>query len=213
MPDMAHSIAYEANTYNYYGLNRNSDDTTYKKMVMPRKPVGNTIPRGYAGYAANGEAALAAMQGMPVNGFVPYDYKDTEEDRLRASAELENPFPATEQGLKQGKELYNIYCGICHGEKADGNGYLVRDDGGKYPAQPSNLVSDEYKNDGDGRIYHAIMYGKNVMGHYKDKLNYEERWQVIHYIRSLQFGDSYLTGNDSNQGEEAPSDSEVSTEE
>ena len=24
------------------------------------------------------------------------------------------------------------------------------------------------------------------MGSYKDKLSYEERWQVIHYIRSLQ---------------------------
>jgi hypothetical protein len=30
------------------------------------------------------------------------------------------------------------------------------------------------------------MYGKNVMGGYSDKLNFEERWQVIHYIRSLQ---------------------------
>lgn len=205
MPDMAHSIAYESNTYTYYGLNRNSDDTTYKKMVMPREPVGNTIPRGYAGYAANGEAALTSMKGMPVNGFVPYAYNDTEEDRLKATAELKNPFPATEAGLKEGKELYNIYCGICHGEKADGNGYLVRDDGGKYPAQPSNLMADEYKNDGDGRIYHAIMYGKNVMGHYKDKLSYEERWQVIHYIRSLQFGDSYLAGL-MEEGEAAPSD-------
>jgi hypothetical protein len=30
------------------------------------------------------------------------------------------------------------------------------------------------------------MYGKNVMGGYAEKLNFEERWQVIHYIRSLQ---------------------------
>jgi len=38
----------------------------------------------------------------------------------------------------------------------------------------------------NGRYYHAIMYGKNKMGAYKDKIGYEERWQVIHYIRSLQ---------------------------
>jgi hypothetical protein len=30
------------------------------------------------------------------------------------------------------------------------------------------------------------MHGKNVMGSYADKLSYEERWQVIHYIRALQ---------------------------
>ena len=31
-----------------------------------------------------------------------------------------------------------------------------------------------------------FMFGKNVMGGYADKLSYEERWQVIHYIRLLQ---------------------------
>ena len=37
-----------------------------------------------------------------------------------------------------------------------------------------------------GRFYHAIMYGRNVMGSYADKLSYKERWEVIHYIRSLE---------------------------
>jgi hypothetical protein len=36
------------------------------------------------------------------------------------------------------------------------------------------------------------MYGKNLMGAYKDKLSYEERWQVIHYVRSLQAKDKGL---------------------
>ena len=123
----------------------------------------------------------------PPNGSVPYHYVDTEDDRLRAMAEITtNPFPITAKGLEKGKELYVIYCGICHGDKADGAGYLVRDDGGVYPAQPANLVSEEFTAASEGRFYHAIMYGKNVMGGYSDKLSYEERWDVIHYIRSLQ---------------------------
>ena len=36
------------------------------------------------------------------------------------------------------------------------------------------------------------MYGKNVMGAHADKLSYEERWQVIHYIRSLQAAEQGL---------------------
>lgn len=64
-------------------------------------------------------------------------------------------------------------------------GYLVRDDG-KYPAQPAILVSDEFIAASNGRFYHAIMHGKNVMGAYSDKLSYKERWEVIQYIRSLQ---------------------------
>jgi hypothetical protein len=63
---------------------------------------------------------------------------------------------------------------------------LVRDDGGVYPAQPANLISDEFIAASPGRFYHSIMFGKNVMGSYKDKLSYKERWEVIHYIRSLQ---------------------------
>lgn len=194
MPDMAHSIAYEANYSAYYGLthyNGEEGKAQYDKYTQPRKPVANTIARGYVG-VASGNADAASMAGLPMNGAVPYYYEDTEDDRTRATAEITaNAFPLTQAGLDQGKELYNVYCGICHGEKADGNGYLVRDDGGKYPAQPSNLTSDEYKAASEGRFYHAIMYGKNVMGSYKDKLSYEERWNVIHYIRSLQLGDAY----------------------
>ena len=86
-----------------------------------------------------------------------------------------------------------MYCGICHGEKGDGLGYLVREENpakgivaGIYPAAPANLLQDTFINSSVGRMYHGIMYGKNVMGSYADKLSYVERWEVIHYIRSLQ---------------------------
>lgn len=200
MPDMGHSIAYEINTSNYYHLNQYTEDSNYHKMVMPRKPVAGTMPRGAAGSeSVNAEALKVDMLGLPTNGYRPYYYADTEADRTKASADasLVSPLDSLTDGqLASGKALYEIYCGICHGEKADGNGYLVRDAnpakgdlGGKYPAQPSNLVNDEFKAALDGRFYHAIMYGKNVMGSYKDKLSYEERWLVINHIRSLQGGD------------------------
>ncbi len=181
MPDMAHSVAYEANYYVYYYNNRWGSADDYHTMVQPRQPVAGTIARGYAGTPSND-----GIQYTP-NGSVPYYYGDTEEERERASMEIiKNPFPITTEGLAKGKELYTIFCGICHGEKGDGAGYLVREDGGKYPVQPANLLLQEYIEDSNGHYYHAIMYGKNKMGAYTDKLSYEERWQVIHYIRSLQ---------------------------
>ena len=39
------------------------------------------------------------------------------------------------------------------------------------------------------------MYGKNLMGSYADKISYEERWNVIHYIRSLQAKELKLAYN------------------
>lgn len=189
MPDMAHSIAYEANTENYYSLNRWSSEEEYLEYAQPRKPISGTVPRGQAGTVGRPDMA-DALQGTPVNGYVPYYYGDTEEERALAMADPSisraNYMPTiTDSEMSQAKELYEIFCGICHGEKGDGAGYLVRD-GGKYPAAPSNYLNEEFLAATDGRYYHAIMHGKNVMGAYKDKVSFKERWMIIHYIRSLQ---------------------------
>jgi mono/diheme cytochrome c family protein len=208
MPDMAHSTAYEANVYAEYTRNTWDSASVFPRKALsePRKPVTGTIPRGYAGhfFAMDDESrkgVMAVLTGQdgrsistPINGHVPYYYGNTEEERARATAEItSNPFPLTDVGLAKGKELYTIFCATCHGDKGDGAGYLVRDPnpakgdlGGVYPAAPTNFLLDDLKNSGEGRYYHAIMYGRNVMGAYADKLSYEERWQVIHYIRSLQ---------------------------
>jgi mono/diheme cytochrome c family protein len=207
MPDMAHSIAYEPNVYTNYYLNTwdSASTKSLKELSNPRSPVNGTVARGYAGAALDGAHMSETMEvlrgkngvnsiAVPVNGSAPYYYEDTEEERTRAIEEIiENPFPITEAGLARGKELYDIFCGICHGEKGDGLGYLVREAdaakgiaAGKYPAAPANFLIDPHNTASNGRYYHAIMYGKNVMGAYKDKISYEERWQVIHYIRSLQ---------------------------
>lgn len=194
MPDMGHSIAYEANHYDYYSKNTWGSAEDYHKMAQPRKPVKGTIPRGYAGNVPTAANDLA----IPTNGSVPYYYGDTDDERTRASAEIGvNPFPITDAGLAVGKNLYDINCGICHGEKGDGNGWLVdeKNVNAKYPAQPAIFTTDEFVNASEGRYYHAIIYGKNVMGGYTDKLSYEERWQVIHYIRSLQAKDRKLAYN------------------
>lgn len=200
MPDMAHSVAYEASTTDEYSLhtwNDKSVKTVQQLWGTPRLPINGTIPRGSVGLAAHGfDADYAAIlhgagRGIstPVNGNVPYYYADTEEERTRANKEIVmNPLPITKAGLAKGKALWITYCGICHGEKCAGNGYLVSEDNpnAKYPAQPANLLLDTFANGNNGRLYHAIMHGKNVMGNYADKLSYEERWQVIHYIRACQ---------------------------
>ena len=192
MPDMSHSIAYEANYYTYYFLNTWGSKDEYYQYAKPKLPVKGTIARGYVGNK-NPNYTTSGFGHNP-NGSVPYYYGDTEEERTRAIGEIiSNPYPITEDGLKRGEALYGVYCGICHGDNGDGLGYLVRDAnpatgdaGGKFPVQPANMLLDEFIAASNGRFYHSIMYGKNMMGSYSDKLSYEERWQVIHYIRSLQ---------------------------
>lgn len=210
MPDMGHAISYESNVLDEYYLNTWEEGSVVgrRKLSMHQLPVVGTLPRGYAGIQLNGQAQaydslMAILRGkntlnaiaVPVNGHAPYHYEDTEEERLRASRELiANPFPITAKGLEHGKELYDIFCGICHGEKGNGVGYLVAEENlnAKYPAAPANFLLDTFYQSTNGRFYHAIMYGKNVMGGYADKMSYEERWQVIHYIRALQAAEKKL---------------------
>lgn len=205
MPDMAHAVSYEANYYTYYSYNTWGTEDEYYEYAKPRVPVKGTVPRGYAGLSYDGHDAHLekSMQGellnssisIPMNGSVPYHYEDTGTDRMKASDELMNPFPISDAEMKDVKELYDIYCGICHGTKADGDGYLARE-GTKYPVQPANLLLDQFVTMTNGQFYFTIMYGKNLMGGYADKLSYPERWQVIHYIRSLQAKNLKLAYNE-----------------
>ncbi|NJL76590.1 MAG: hypothetical protein HC892_17810 [Saprospiraceae bacterium] len=122
MPDMAHSIAIESNVYKDYKLNSWNDESTIslKEFATSRLPVKGTVPRGYAGVSlmqgGSKEDVLAMLNGnnggiaVPVNGSVPYYYEDTEEDRTRATQDMQvNPFPITKAGLEKGEELYNIF--------------------------------------------------------------------------------------------------------
>jgi mono/diheme cytochrome c family protein len=206
IPDMAHSVAYEANVYNYYSLNTfdSASVKSLRELSQPGKPVAGTMPRGYASAATTGQTFASPadaveftkekmkLEDIPMtpNGHVPYYFPDSDSGRAAATAELiYNPFPITKAGIAQGQELYTLFCAICHGDKGDGLGYLFNPDenpNAKYPVAPKSFIIDEMVDASNGRYYHSIMYGINMMGNYADKLSYEERWQVIHYIRSLQ---------------------------
>lgn len=207
MPDMAHPVGYEANLLSAYHWNHWGDkDNTFSKaqLSQPHGKVAGTVPRGYTAVYYGDASALDVVRGKnasnaiaaPVNGQVPFYFANNEDERLRCEQVMVgNPFPITKAGLDKAKPLYNIYCGICHGEKGDGQGALVTATD-KYPAQPKNLIGDDMIAAGNGRFYFGIMYGKNVMGGYSDKLSFEERWQVIHYIRSLQAQSKSLEYNE-----------------
>ncbi len=184
MPDMAHSIAMEANVLNDYSLNTWEKESviSLKEISTPRAAIKGTVPRGKM---ASDENTHNAIQISTVNASAPYHYEDTEEERARAMSDMAtNPLPITAAGLAEGKELYNIFCGVCHGSGGQFKDGIYAS--GIYPAAPANLLNAEFTAASPGRYYHAIMYGKNVMGSYKDKLSYDERWNVIHYIRSMQ---------------------------
>ena len=101
---------------------------------------------------------------------------------MRAGRELANPLHATQEVLSEGKELYGIYCLVCHGERGTGDGPLA----GKIPAPPS-YRSERVMGFAAGRIFHVVTMGSGKMPPYAAQLDVNERWAVATYVRaSLQ---------------------------
>ena len=141
------------------------------------------------GYKTYGEAAFEngieaqiPAQGTIPRGYVPFDIENSTAGYELAKATLLSPLDSTKVELNRGKELYDIYCGICHGNKGKGQGKLVQRE--KILGIPS--YDDVGRAINEGSIYHTIYYGKNAMGSYANQLNEEERWQVVSYVLKLK---------------------------
>jgi mono/diheme cytochrome c family protein len=106
---------------------------------------------------------------------------------------LDTAFIKTDQ-MKEAQRLYLVYCGICHGDKLDGNGPLPA--GGAYVAAPANFMAPNIKAFPDGHYFYVMTYGIRTMGSYASQLTPEQRWWVLKYIRSKQ-GPGAGTGTDS----------------
>ena len=188
MPDMGHSIAYEANVNTYYYNNTWGTEEAYYDMAHPRKPVKGTVARGYLpskyqyleDFRATGEETQVILQEK-VRKMIIVDASIVNPIQPRNADELAAV-------LEKGAHLYKINCEVCHGETGDGNGVLYNGGDGKYSAKPANFINDDFYKDGntDGRFLNAILHGKGMMQSHADKLSPAERWEVIHYIRSLQ---------------------------
>jgi len=128
------------------------------------------------------QSAMLPVDGTIARGFGLYDYENTNEDYELAKAELKNPLDSMQVDAVRGKVLYDIYCGICHGNKGAGQGTLVKRE--KILGVPS--YADAARAITEGSIYHVIYYGRNAMGSYAAQLNEEERWQVTSYVLKLK---------------------------
>ncbi|WP_185956413.1 c-type cytochrome [Changchengzhania lutea] len=158
-------------------------DTAPNYQFMPNmyEPVGYET-YGESNAFANGVEAQLPAKGSVPRGHTPFDIDNDIEGYDLAKATLKMPLDSMKVDAARGKELYDIYCGICHGNKGDGQGKLVQRE--KILGIPS--YDDAGRAINAGSIYHTIYYGKNAMGSYANQLNEEERWQVVSYVLKLK---------------------------
>jgi mono/diheme cytochrome c family protein len=143
---------------------------------------------GYETYAKvdflpGGMEARQPAEHTIARGQVPYGFaNDLEGKELAMAAASPLDSLQMEVNLAKGKELFDIYCAICHGVNGDGQGNLVKRE--KILGVPT--YADPARNITAGSTYHVIYYGLNAMGSYANQLDYTERWQVAEYVMKLK---------------------------
>jgi len=168
---MYHSMAYEPYTQI---LDSNSEDYNSNphnphRMNM-RKPVAGTIHRKQ--FAGVPKTQLAS-------DIMVYDVHP---DSIDWSAKnLINPIPLNDVVLKEGEALYGRYCSACHGAEGDGAG-KVADLYKGVPAYNAGRVATV----SEGHIFHTITHGKGRMWPHGSQVNPDERWKIVHFVKTLQ---------------------------
>ena len=166
---------------------QDKDDPNYQYMPDMYEPVSYETYGEYRVFE-NGQEAKLPVEGTVPRGWLPYEYQNNVESAADAKANLKNPLAYTEDNLNEGKQLYTIYCAVCHGDKGAGKGILVERE--KILGVPS--YDDAGRAITEGSVYHVMYYGLNNMGSYASQTSIEERWQITHYVMSLK---DQLEGN------------------
>jgi mono/diheme cytochrome c family protein len=109
------------------------------------------------------------------------------------AAKVENPVAATPQSIAEGKKSYEVNCGGCHGNAAQGAEKagivvsVIEDQGGK---QPPDLTDDAWDHGStDGEIFTVIKKGVGpqfFMSPWDGRIADNEIWSIVNYLRSLE---------------------------
>lgn len=101
------------------------------------------------------------------------------------------PFPITREVLLRGQDRFNIYCTPCHGRTGDGYGMIVQ----RGFQHPPSYHTDRLRNTPVGHYFDVITNGFGAMQSYAARVDVQDRWAIIAYIRALQLSRNAQTGD------------------
>jgi mono/diheme cytochrome c family protein len=87
--------------------------------------------------------------------------------------------------LKRGQERFNIYCVPCHGRLGNGDG-MIANRGFELRRPVGNYHTDRLRKMPAGHFYDVITNGYGAMFSYASRVEPQDRWAIVAYIRALQ---------------------------
>lgn len=96
------------------------------------------------------------------------------------------PIPIAKADIERGETRFNVYCTPCHGRLGDGNGMVVL----RGFRQPPSYYSERLINAPVGHYFDVITNGFGAMPSYASRVQSDDRWRIVAYIRALQLSES-----------------------
>lgn len=126
---------------------------------------------------------LKILMALIVIGLLSTSFVDQEKWVVpEKEKKMKNPIEASKENLNEAKVLYNVHCKSCHGTKGLGDGPKAKNLKGDL----GDFSSVAFHAQTDGELFYKTKVGRADMPGYAKKLNDEQIWLTVIYMRALK---------------------------
>lgn len=146
-------------------------------------------PLGASEFYSNNQASRPLVKGAVARDHLREDTAFFTGRGADGNYLTEIPMKLDKAGLKalvlRGQERFNIFCSPCHGRLGDGEG-MIANRGLKLKRPPATYHTDRLRNMPVGHFYDVMTKGYGAMYSYASRVEPQDRWAIVSYIRTLQ---------------------------
>ncbi len=95
---------------------------------------------------------------------------------------LKNPVKSSDDNIQAGETLYRKNCVSCHGKTGSGDGIKAKN----LDSFPGDFTTSDFQSESDGSVFYKSKFGRNEMPKYENKIEDNDIWTIITYIRTLR---------------------------
>lgn len=95
---------------------------------------------------------------------------------------LVDPMANNAKAVTKGARVFTSLCWTCHGMTGRGDG----PNAAALTVHPADLGSPGIQAQSNGALYWKLTHGRGEMASYEQVLSREQRWAVVHYLRTLK---------------------------
>jgi mono/diheme cytochrome c family protein len=161
----------------------------FRDGLSARPRVEGTIPRG--GLREDQAYYTGKENGKLIRGIPEPAYRaifDRDPQTFKQPYEETKPAEIRRALLERGRERFYIHCSVCHGRTGDGNGMIVL----RGFRKPPSYHIDRLRQVPAGHIFDVMSHGFGAMSSYASRIDIDDRWAIVAYVRALQLSQSAL---------------------